>query len=369
MEMKTYFASSVPAALELARRELGQDAMLVGSRPAPPEARSFGRLEVTFAHEGTVSKSETPVNVYARMAVPAAAPDAARSDMEAIRQEIASLRSAFRGGPASNTVAFDPAIRTVNQLVRSGLEEETAREIAEAAGRRPESIELAVRNELQHRVRVQPFVNLKPGESRTLAFVGPTGRGKTTSLVKVAVRFGLAARIPTRIYSAGVHQVGAAEQMARYATILGVPFYWYETVEALHLALNGEKWKGLALIDTPGLAPANEESLSGWERIFRLHPDIERHLVLRADARSADVSNMIGRLEQLHPTHLLFTGLDEVAGYSALIEGAIRSELPLCFAGNGTRIPEDLMMVDSATLIRSVWAEQSRAEQSRAAAA
>ena len=51
MQTKTYFATSVPAALEVARQELGQDALLVGSRPAPTAARQYGRLEVTFAFD------------------------------------------------------------------------------------------------------------------------------------------------------------------------------------------------------------------------------------------------------------------------------------------------------------------------------
>src|SRR5947209_7097570 len=35
MQTKTYFANSVPAALEVARQELGPEAMLVTSRPTP----------------------------------------------------------------------------------------------------------------------------------------------------------------------------------------------------------------------------------------------------------------------------------------------------------------------------------------------
>ena len=45
MQTKTYFASSVPAALEVARQELGEDALLVGSKPAPaarPAVRPAG---------------------------------------------------------------------------------------------------------------------------------------------------------------------------------------------------------------------------------------------------------------------------------------------------------------------------------------
>src|ERR1700686_1463268 len=51
MQTKTYFANSVPAALELARRELGAEALLVNSKPSAAAARSFGRLEVTFAFD------------------------------------------------------------------------------------------------------------------------------------------------------------------------------------------------------------------------------------------------------------------------------------------------------------------------------
>jgi hypothetical protein len=43
MQTKTYFASSVPAALDLARKELGEDALLVTSKPSPPAMRAFGR--------------------------------------------------------------------------------------------------------------------------------------------------------------------------------------------------------------------------------------------------------------------------------------------------------------------------------------
>src|SRR5580704_12073231 len=51
MQTRTYFASSVPAALEVARKELGEEAMLVNSKPSSPEARPYGRLEVTFAFD------------------------------------------------------------------------------------------------------------------------------------------------------------------------------------------------------------------------------------------------------------------------------------------------------------------------------
>ena len=46
--VKSFFAASVPAAMEQARRELGADALLLNSRQAPPEARHLGDYEVVF---------------------------------------------------------------------------------------------------------------------------------------------------------------------------------------------------------------------------------------------------------------------------------------------------------------------------------
>src|ERR1700689_346656 len=48
MQTKIYFASSVPAAFDVARQELGDDALFVRSAPAPTHLRHLGRFEVTF---------------------------------------------------------------------------------------------------------------------------------------------------------------------------------------------------------------------------------------------------------------------------------------------------------------------------------
>jgi flagellar biosynthesis protein FlhF len=281
METKTYFANSVSAAMAVARRELGAEALLVDSKPAPAVARQFGPLEVTFARAG------------------------GGGGLEDIRQEIAAVRMALVKEP------------------------------------------------------VQIPVAAWSGGPKTVAFVGPAGRGKTSSLVKVAIRYGLSKQIPVRIYLAGPQGVGAVEQMAKYAAILGAPFQAVESFESLHLALEGERWRGLALIEAAG-------EMAAMAKFFARRAEIERHLVLRADARSADMQYMLTRFAPVRPARLLFTGMDEASDPRAVAETLVRSGIPATFLGTGPRIPADLEEADAAKLSRGTWGAEGRAARAAA---
>ena len=80
---------------------------------------------------------------------------------------------------------------------------------------------------------------------------------------------------------------------------------------------------------------ANCDELSGF---FANHAEIEKHLVLRADAGSADMLQMISRFSALKPTHLFFTSLDEAVSPAPMIETLIRSGIPAQFAGTGQSV-------------------------------
>ena len=90
-------------------------------------------------------------------------------------------------------------------------------------------------------------------------------------------------------------------------------------------------------------------------RFLARRPDIERHLVIRAEARSADMQNMLSRFAATQPSSLLFTGVDEVRGLGAAADTMIRSGIGATFLGTGPQIPEDLEEVNVEKLARSLW--------------
>lgn len=325
MQMKTYFANSVPAALEVARKELGEDAMLVTSKPTPAASRAFGKLEVTFAYEPRQAAAPAKTAAPSRQQP---SPAGTSTELDEIREQLTQLRNAM-GRVGSAPAA--PARNVVGP------------------------------QELAARIPVMEFGGTARGQARNIAFIGPPGRGKTTTTVKVAARFGIAMGVPVRIFSAGAHGVGCQEQMARYAAILGVPFQAFESFDSLGLALSGEGWKGLSLIDTPGISPSDMLEISEMGRFFERHPEIEKHLVLRADASSADLSSVISRFAGLAPDRLLFTGLDEAVSAAAMIDTLVQSSIPGALLGTGARIPDDLEEVDALRLARLVCGETALA--------
>jgi flagellar biosynthesis protein FlhF len=358
MQTKAYFANSVPAALEVARRELGPDAMLVGSTPAPPHARHFGRLEVTFAWKPASGVPEVPLvspagHVNARSA--AIGPGQSQGgDLEDIRRQLRALRSAVGAVLPART-----GDGLVERLTDAGIDPEISQELAAAASHQTGDSEANLFAAMVKRIHLSPFVAFKPGEHRTLAFIGPPGRGKTTTLIKVAILRALVNRIPIRVYTAGAHGVGCGEQMAHYCSILGSPHQSFESLESLDLALRGEPWKGMTLVDTPGLSPAETEELSAFSRFFSRHAEFETHLVLRAESRYADMLTVIERFSGFRPARLLFTGMDETPDYSAMVNTLIRTSLPITFEGKGGRIPEDLAEADAVRLVRALLAPRA----------
>lgn len=72
MRLKSYYAASVEAALNLARQELGQEAMLLDSHRTKPESRHLGEYEVVCAalpvaspaSEATTVLAESPAFVF-----------------------------------------------------------------------------------------------------------------------------------------------------------------------------------------------------------------------------------------------------------------------------------------------------------------
>jgi flagellar biosynthesis protein FlhF len=358
MKIKSYFSRTPESALALARLEMGPEAVLVDSRKAPPESRHLGEYEVVFAVDAP-REEPAPAPISDRLSFEVVE---LKKELEGMRRTL--TRTAFAPANwlgASASLSDTYAILTANDVtpelareVAQGVESRLAGSSAKslpliarpgqgpgrAAGRG--SIEQALVEELESRFQAEPALGRGEARPRIVALVGPPGAGKTTTLVKLAVNYGLASRRPVLLLSVDTYRVAAAEQLRSFAAILGVGVQVLETVNAVAQAIEENRGKELIFIDTPGMSADDLDDSAGLSHFLSTRPDVDTQLVLSASMKSADLSRVVDSFGIFRPQRLLFTRLDETATFGSIFNEAARTGKPLSFFANGQRIPEDL---------------------------
>ena len=332
MRLKSYFSGTVEAAMELAHKELGEDALLINARPSTPETRSLGAYEVVFGMAPKAEVGEKPAeNKIALVNAPAraAATDSLAQDVADLRREIAQMAQSFRGAGMLAPQAAATGSALYHLLIDNELDANLARQVADGTP-------------LEDLFEVDPTPGRRGATRGVVALVGPPGVGKTTTLAKLAARFGLTSRKPAYILSADVYRIAAAEQMRSLSAILGIGFDIVETPVALAQALEEHRGKDWVFIDTPGLAAGEMEDGADLAGLLASHPEIDTHLVLSASMKRSDLARVIDRYAIFQPKKLLFTRLDETDRYGALVSEAARRSLPISFLATGQQIPDDL---------------------------
>jgi flagellar biosynthesis protein FlhF len=373
MKIKSYFAGSVEAAIKQAKQELGEDAMLMNSRKSMPEARHLGEYEVVFASTlnseqrdvpaglptklgpGTETRFDTKPEITSepRMSfqLPVMPPDRLAEEIADLRKQMERMAAMFNRGAsvaASNLLASPILARLFSSLIANDIHSEVAQSIVSGLRSRvdivkPEVARRGLCEEVASRCRVEATLGSSQGARRIVALIGPPGAGKTTSLVKLAVAYGLAVRRPTQLLTFDLERIAAADQLHTFAAILGVGFQTLElTPDSLSLALEEHRKKDLILIDTPGYGPKDMENAVNLAGSFAKHPEIDIHLVLSASMKPADLSAVVDRFAVFHPHKLLFTRLDETQTFGSILNEASRTGKPVSFLCGGQQIPDDL---------------------------
>jgi flagellar biosynthesis protein FlhF len=374
MRIKSYFADSVQEAIEKARLELGTEAMLMNSKKTELELRSLGAYEVIFGVAGEVAAKSVIV-----APLPAKEPAAEFMPSGELVRELADLRqqietvrrSVNRNGralPGAGAVSGPEVDEICTRLVSADFSEELAGEIAEAVERQllsgganaarlrresaaPELIEAALRAELERRLAVSPSLGTAGAKTPAVLFAGPAGAGKTTSLIKLALRYGLRAGLPVQILSLDTLRVGGWEQLASYARITGLAFDVIHHLSGFSQALADGRNKKLILIDTPGFSPAEwreTPELAAW---LARETAVEVQLVLPAVLRPRVAQRALERFAAFRPAKLLFTHFDEVEAPGGALEVAMRSGLPVSYLADGQQIPEDIHEASQTRLL------------------
>ena len=376
MRIKSYFANTVTGAVQSARREMGEDAMLVQTRKAPPESQHLGSYEVVFAVTGA-EPAAAPV-LAQPVTTPMAPAEMSRlyAEMTQMRRQLEGIRQAMHSGLAAPRwmLPSSSLAETFSSLVAADIAGDVAQamidrlyaQLSPAQLDDPAAVTQALAAEMASRFTTDAALGGKPGGPRTVALVGPPGAGKTTSLVKLAVAYGVAARKTVQFLSLDNLRVGAGEQLRSYAAILGVGFQAVASPAGLAQVLDEHRAKSLILIDTPGYALGDLDAADELACVLA-RAEIDVHLVLSASMKSADLTRVVEAFEVFRPAKLLFTRLDETESPGPIFCEAARTHKALSFFGSGQRIPEDLAEASREGLVGRILGDGQESRRQAAA--
>ena len=189
---------------------------------------------------------------------------------------------------------------------------------------------------------------------KVCAFVGPSGAGKTSSVVKLAVHHGWQRGERIHLISLDQQRLGAAQQLQAYARVAEIPITTVEDVSELRPVLDrlqaAEERPELVFIDTSSYAPSEKEGAAEAAQAVASRPDIEPHLVLSLTASQMDHQKAVDWYGEFGPTKLLFTKLDECSAPGNILNGSVYAQLPVSFISRGPAVPEDIRPASPAYL-------------------
>jgi flagellar biosynthesis protein FlhF len=381
MRIKSFFSSSVEQAIQEARQELGPDAMLITSRRSAPESRSLGAYEVVFGLQGAATRSATPPSSRPRAAQHLAAQSSAdlSSELQNLRAQLEEIKSTLQG-PRSPEQATPDAEELFAQLLSLDLSRNVARDVVSAAARLRDQLSAeqpsaalplqAYATELlTRRLRFAPPFHPETTAETTaetaqergklIVFVGPAGAGKTTTLVKIAIREGLANRRSVRILSVDPYRVAAHEKLRSFAGIIGVGFSAVNSVQEFAEAVEESRNKSVVLVDTPGYSPSEIDHAKEIAGCLERIPNKQVHLVLPASMQRDSLTRCIRDYADFEPDYLLFTKLDETDSRGAILSTALETDRALSFFASGQNIPEDIEPASAAVLLASMFRREA----------
>lgn len=186
------------------------------------------------------------------------------------------------------------------------------------------------------------------GESYVIAFVGPTGAGKTTTMAKLGRRLSEAGR---KVVFISLDPVGATA----LETVGGVeadvdrteiPIVSVRDGRELTRTLREHMNADLVLIDTPGFSPREEQYIERLGKDLaraRRMSDWDSYLVLPANASRSSLALSARSFAALKPTGCVLTKLDETDQPAGALEESVRSRLPIAFLTDGQDVRDHLV--------------------------
>lgn len=193
----------------------------------------------------------------------------------------------------------------------------------------------------------------KPG--LTLALVGPTGVGKTTTIAKLAARaVKRCGADNVALLTTDTYRIGAYEQLKIYGEKLRVLTRIIKNTEDLLRVMSLIPDHVTVLIDNMGVSQRDQAVKAQTSMLSRINRDVTSLLVLNASSHGSTLDEVARSYSDDGKYKLqgcIITKADEASSLGAALDTAIRYRLPVHYVSNGQQVPEHLLYLSAGALV------------------
>ena len=286
-----------------------------------------------------------------------------------LEAEVAELKNALKakGGPDFDLVKERELLSLYEHCVAIGFSESFAESLAMRTRAAVASTDFKLRKKVHARAREVLAEHVRTTSSasqRIVTLVGPTGAGKTTTLVKLAARLSVMQKHRVELITIDNYRIAATEQLKVYARIMDIPCRVCRTPEELQQAIDGSV-ADYVLVDTSGSSPANRDFLTKQKAFFdaiTAQHEIEAHLVIPATTRLVDARLLFDRFELFNYSKVIISKIDESYSFAPIIEVADTWHKPFSMLTNGQDVAKDWLDADRmliADALLKKWLDES----------
>jgi flagellar biosynthesis protein FlhF len=350
---KVFEAASVEEAFRKVREELGPDALIYETR----RRRAPGLL-------GIMGRSVVQVVAGADDAGPAGAPGYKSREARAISEllaEVLSLKQAVDRltlQPSFEEAALlsKPLRQVYRVLLAHRYPEPLARQLVLRV--RDELSPYEARQDARVRRLAAEYLGgsipapkrLDLSAKRVVFVTGPTGSGKTTTVLKLAVGLTLQGK-KASVINADVHRPGATAQLRALTDIVGIPCETAYSPSELAQLVGRYRGRATVIVDTPGRNPRSSDQLAELRTLLEAVGEKVVLLTVQATSQTEEMAVCVDAFSLVPIYGLVITKLDEAGALGPLLSFLQEKGQPASFLGTGPKIPDDLQPADIETLI------------------
>ncbi|MEA3279822.1 MAG: flagellar biosynthesis protein FlhF [Thermodesulfobacteriota bacterium] len=368
MQIKRFEAESMPEALRLIKKEFGSEAVILSAKSLRKESMIFGPWKkpgviVTAAVDGYLQKAGT--GGLSNKAGEAGNFQEELAGLSAIGYKkkkglIKSFQAGFKttqskhNSLVQSNCYFPDDSRDIITLRRNilsqGVEEDIALQLIDKL-KKIGSINTFLKNDrlknglvniLDRMGITSSPIRIGNGKKKLIAFIGPTGVGKTSTVAKLAAAIAIDMKKDVALITLDNYRIGAVAELEIYARIIGVPMKTAFNSKELKRTIKEFKEVDVILIDTAGISRKDERQFNDLKAFFDKIRMDEIHLLLSATTKDDDLDDIVKNYKLFPVNRLIFTKLDETATYGNMLNQLIKSKIPISYFTNGQQIPEDI---------------------------